>query len=57
MTEPKKYCFQIEFNMAWGMPRTIYVVAETMANACEYARNVKNWQQEIETCKLMGLAP
>lgn len=57
MTEAKKYCFQIEFDRVWGMPRFIYVVAETMEQACEYARKVKNCQQEIETCKLMGLAP
>jgi hypothetical protein len=57
MTEVKKYCFQIEFDKVWGTPRYIYVVAETMEQACEYACKVKNWQQEIETCKLMGLAP
>jgi hypothetical protein len=57
MTEPKKYCFQIEFDKVWGMPNTIYVIAETMVQACEYAYKVKNLQQEIKTCKLMGLAP
>jgi hypothetical protein len=57
MTEVKKYCFRIEFDKVWEMPRSIYVIAETMEQACEYARKVKNWQQEIETCTLMGLAP
>jgi hypothetical protein len=53
----KKYCFQIKFNKHWGMPMFIYVVAKDMAEACEYAEKHKNWQQEIEDCKFLGLAP
>lgn len=55
--EVKKYCFQITFDKAWGCPMFIYVIAESMEKACEYARAKKNWQQEIESCKLLGLAP
>lgn len=53
----EKYCYQIIFDKEWGMPLIIYVIAEDMGKACEYAETHKNWQQEIASCKLMGLAP
>jgi len=53
----KKYCFQVMFDKQWGMPRFIYVVAKNMEEACKYAEEHKNWQQQIEDCKFMGLAP
>ena len=52
-----KYCFEITFNCEWRFPRTIYVVAETMEEACKHASEKKNWQQEIESCKVLGRAP
>ena len=55
--EPKKYCYQVTFDKAWGLPMFIYVVAESMEKACEYAEQKKNFQQKIENCKFMGLAP
>lgn len=55
--EKKRYCFEVRFDCQWGMPRTIYVLAETMDAACKYASEKKNWQQKIESCKCLGEAP
>ena len=55
-----KYCFRIELDregILSGRPHFIYVIAESMEQACEYARKRKDCFDVIIDCKLMGDAP
>ncbi len=55
MTADKKYCFQVEYarDISIGS-KFVFVIAETMEDACKRVRESLDWHENILCCKLMG---